>query len=149
MISAAGCTAVASGLWVGHATSCQRGTGATEACIRVVRIKVGQNAAGKFTAAVTGTSTIGGSDGDFYFQPGLAVNVAKQAAVAFQTSSRTSKMSAAFSLQDGTTAVFLPAVPLEDGDRKSTRLNSSHGYISYAVFCLKKKRKQKEIYVGE
>src|SRR2546429_3718600 len=25
------------------------------------------------------------------------------------------------------------------GDRKSTRLNSSHGYISYAVFCLKKK----------
>src|SRR2546429_5473693 len=29
------------------------------------------------------------------------------------------------------------------GDRKSTRLNSSHGYISYAVFCLKKKKKQK------
>src|SRR2546422_3519644 len=27
------------------------------------------------------------------------------------------------------------------GDRKSTRLNSSHGYISYAVFCLKKKKK--------
>src|SRR2546429_7275300 len=28
-------------------------------------------------------------------------------------------------------------------DRKSTRLNSSHGYISYAVFCLKKKKKLK------
>src|SRR2546422_8608876 len=28
------------------------------------------------------------------------------------------------------------------GDRKSTRLNSSHGYISYAVFCLKKKKRQ-------
>src|SRR5687768_18093519 len=27
----------------------------------------------------------------------------------------------------------------QEGDRKSTRLNSSHGYISYAVFCLKKK----------
>src|SRR6478752_10048031 len=27
-------------------------------------------------------------------------------------------------------------------DRKSTRLNSSHGYISYAVFCLKKKKTQ-------
>src|SRR2546422_6507934 len=27
-------------------------------------------------------------------------------------------------------------------DRKSTRLNSSHGYISYAVFCLKKKNMQ-------
>src|SRR2546422_10557127 len=29
-----------------------------------------------------------------------------------------------------------------DLDRKSTRLNSSHGYISYAVFCLKKKKNQ-------
>src|SRR5256885_5700890 len=29
-----------------------------------------------------------------------------------------------------------------DGDRKSTRLNSSHLVISYAVFCLKKKKKQ-------
>src|SRR5207244_7480436 len=29
------------------------------------------------------------------------------------------------------------------GDRKSTRLNSSHQIISYAVFCLKKKKKQK------
>src|SRR5438132_10537300 len=28
-----------------------------------------------------------------------------------------------------------------DGDRKSTRLNSSHTVISYAVFCLKKKKK--------
>src|SRR3989449_6304952 len=28
-------------------------------------------------------------------------------------------------------------------DRKSTRLNSSHGYISYAVFCLKKKKQRK------
>src|SRR2546422_8435475 len=31
-------------------------------------------------------------------------------------------------------------------DRKSTRLNSSHGYISYAVFCLKKKKKQTHKY---
>src|SRR2546429_3893512 len=30
-------------------------------------------------------------------------------------------------------------------DRKSTRLNSSHGYISYAVFCLKKKKNNKNI----
>src|SRR2546429_7338346 len=30
---------------------------------------------------------------------------------------------------------------LQRQDRKSTRLNSSHGYISYAVFCLKKKKK--------
>src|SRR2546422_4110132 len=32
-------------------------------------------------------------------------------------------------------------VPVARRDRKSTRLNSSHGYISYAVFCLKKKKK--------
>src|SRR2546429_3376981 len=43
------------------------------------------------------------------------------------------------------------ALPVQDAriqaaparDRKSTRLNSSHGYISYAVFCLKKKKKKK------
>src|SRR2546422_5298183 len=29
-------------------------------------------------------------------------------------------------------------------DRKSTRLNSSHGYISYAVFCLKKKKNRNQ-----
>src|SRR5687768_18352723 len=32
-----------------------------------------------------------------------------------------------------------PERVVEGEDRKSTRLNSSHGYISYAVFCLKKK----------
>src|SRR5690606_39477148 len=34
---------------------------------------------------------------------------------------------------------------LQDGDRKSTRLNSSHVKISYAVFCLKKKKKTKQM----
>src|SRR2546422_6885633 len=34
---------------------------------------------------------------------------------------------------------------LTSEDRKSTRLNSSHGYISYAVFCLKKKKKYNKI----
>src|SRR3712207_8469057 len=36
---------------------------------------------------------------------------------------------------------FAAADPALLGDRKSTRLNSSHANISYAVFCLKKKRK--------
>src|SRR2546429_3848063 len=35
-----------------------------------------------------------------------------------------------------------PAAARTPGDRKSTRLNSSHGYISYAVFCLKKKKRK-------
>src|SRR3712207_8030205 len=34
-----------------------------------------------------------------------------------------------------------PQRPKSEGDRKSTRLNSSHANISYAVFCLKKKKK--------
>src|SRR5262245_60201376 len=37
---------------------------------------------------------------------------------------------------------MIEAVRHEYGDRKSTRLNSSHLGISYAVFCLKKKKKQ-------
>src|SRR5205809_3976383 len=44
---------------------------------------------------------------------------------------------------DGILAYFgYPFAPElgEEADRKSTRLNSSHGYISYAVFCLKKKK---------
>src|SRR5688572_31225968 len=36
------------------------------------------------------------------------------------------------------------AMPVRGSDRKSTRLNSSHSQISYAVFCLKKKKKQKK-----
>src|SRR2546422_8593794 len=37
------------------------------------------------------------------------------------------------------------AVAATKRDRKSTRLNSSHGYISYAVFCLKKKKQSKDL----
>src|SRR2546429_8774077 len=36
--------------------------------------------------------------------------------------------------------IFFVVLRLDGLDRKSTRLNSSHGYISYAVFCLKKKK---------
>src|SRR2546422_7371103 len=39
-------------------------------------------------------------------------------------------------------ALIAPRPPGFAEDRKSTRLNSSHGYISYAVFCLKKKKKK-------
>src|SRR3989449_3912146 len=35
--------------------------------------------------------------------------------------------------------------PCSQEDRKSTRLNSSHGYISYAVFCLKKKKNTEQV----
>src|SRR5690606_41949898 len=50
---------------------------------------------------------------------------------------------------DALTAARVPCGPLNDiadavADRKSTRLNSSHVKISYAVFCLKKKKTQCE-----
>src|SRR5437588_3996836 len=44
----------------------------------------------------------------------------------------------------GLRELSLFAQPLQAGDRKSTRLNSSHTVISYAVFCLKKKKKQEK-----
>src|SRR5687768_17710842 len=46
------------------------------------------------------------------------------------------RLRAGFRRKDGRTQM---------GDRKSTRLNSSHGYISYAVFCLKKKNPNNNI----
>src|SRR2546430_13571421 len=47
---------------------------------------------------------------------------------------------------DATNPIFFSDTKLEafDEDRKSTRLNSSHSQISYAVFCLKKKKKQQQ-----
>src|SRR2546422_1533392 len=54
-------------------------------------------------------------------------------------SSKTKRLSAAHSRWIKT-GMFLRVAKVEGTiDRKSTRLNSSHGYISYAVFCLKKK----------
>src|SRR2546422_1521246 len=46
-------------------------------------------------------------------------------------------------VRDGATEVAVQREPrVLRRDRKSTRLNSSHGYISYAVFCLKKKKQE-------
>src|SRR2546430_12174196 len=43
----------------------------------------------------------------------------------------------------GDAYLFAQLTTALDGDRKSTRLNSSHSQISYAVFCLKKKKNEK------
>src|SRR5258708_36173032 len=47
-----------------------------------------------------------------------------------------------FAISSTCFAVTVPTFVLFGSDRKSTRLNSSHQIISYAVFCLKKKKKQ-------
>src|SRR2546422_7907072 len=50
-----------------------------------------------------------------------------------------------YNFSSPTEAKYAKVTPREEiakEDRKSTRLNSSHGYISYAVFCLKKKNEK-------
>src|SRR5687768_18450538 len=58
---------------------------------------------------------------------------------AFSTSRNVCSSRPAFFAATITSAVAERLTALSKLDRKSTRLNSSHGYISYAVFCLKKK----------
>src|SRR2546422_3163712 len=56
-----------------------------------------------------------------------------------------SNMFTNLNLTDMETCYKMVRADLLKRDRKSTRLNSSHGYISYAVFCLKKKKKNKNV----
>src|SRR5688572_32771203 len=62
-----------------------------------------------------------------------------QAALEFLDSLDTSQILPCFILLD----INMPAMDGFATDRKSTRLNSSHSQISYAVFCLKKKKDEK------
>src|SRR2546429_2147656 len=65
--------------------------------------------------------------------------------VAFSSQDKQKLQIVAGSMRDafGVQQVRYSGIVEPDGlDRKSTRLNSSHGYISYAVFCLKKKKLQ-------
>src|SRR3712207_7970137 len=54
--------------------------------------------------------------------------------------SRTTEMTVVCLLTDSPLVVMELPAHRSDADRKSTRLNSSHANISYAVFCLKKKK---------
>src|SRR5258708_31905784 len=71
----------------------------------------------------------------------------------FRSRARTDELASApclfcpFSYRRGAeVANFGHCLPPAGRDRKSTRLNSSHQIISYAVFCLKKKKKKKPCY---
>src|SRR2546430_11866128 len=53
---------------------------------------------------------------------------------------------ASLSSRVGRVCIGIALVIVGTGDRKSTRLNSSHSQISYAVFCLKKKKQTDRVY---
>src|SRR2546422_4525033 len=65
------------------------------------------------------------------------------AATKFQNAAQKTAAKGVSTRVETTVAIELAASWKPLIDRKSTRLNSSHGYISYAVFCLKKKNKNK------
>src|SRR3989449_3339882 len=74
-----------------------------------------------------------GSDTGRWVPPHAATPAARNAIAAARLTCSTSNPGVSFARSHA---------QREPRDRKSTRLNSSHGYISYAVFCLKKKKKQ-------
>src|SRR2546429_3680191 len=83
--------------------------------------------------AVTGVQTCALPIFDLY---GAANSTAAAANSATETSAKTVEVSRLRVSNANNCAQVI----MDLGDRKSTRLNSSHGYISYAVFCLKKKK---------
>src|SRR2546429_2045273 len=89
-------------------------------CVVLVHAEIPEDA---FTAAILGTERIG--HGTVIGADGLVLTIGYLI---------TEAESIWLTTNDGT------VVPGHALDRKSTRLNSSHGYISYAVFCLKKKK---------
>src|SRR2546422_4245960 len=70
----------------------------------------------------------------------MSVAVDKYVSIAAspRTDGKVELVSSAFPQRD----IFWISELKHNPDRKSTRLNSSHGYISYAVFCLKKKKEE-------
>src|SRR5438034_3601534 len=59
------------------------------------------------------------------------------------------RLSARISSAAAVVGPFAPSARILHLDRKSTRLNSSHTVISYAVFCLKKKKKKQNIIMNK
>src|SRR2546427_8310221 len=62
----------------------------------------------------------------------------------FRSHCRDGQRAGGWRTRDGQVGTLVCERHAKEGDRKSTRLNSSHSQISYAVFCLKKKKKKKK-----
>src|SRR2546429_4463300 len=95
-----------------------------------------------------GRSTIVGESKGFGAPPGVSIMVGASEGGRFRSEEESPlldglRTAAPPSPWSGGLPFGRPRPSSSMGDRKSTRLNSSHGYISYAVFCLKKKNKNK------
>jgi hypothetical protein len=106
---------LADALWAAHGTGCAVGGGDNEACVRVVRILVGQDPGGKLGARLAFETTFAGGEGVFFWWPGIAVNEAEEVAVAFESSSARTFLSAWYSLRDPASPGFAAATPIAHG----------------------------------
>src|SRR5207248_7936166 len=95
---------------------------------------------------VPGLAALQGDDGiDLPAFQKLALSIHRGKSVSYgECKAMANVLIAAGMVQQGTPAIHgKERHPVRRQDRKSTRLNSSHRTISYAVFCLKKKKKEK------
>ncbi len=126
MTQAAGVGDAISGV---HGSLCNINGGASESCVRFVRISVGQNGGGSLTAAINQEQTFGGGAGVFYFWPGIAVNGVEETAVAFHRSSGASYLSSYWTIKALASTTFEAASPITDGTCAQTLSNRTGDYI--------------------
>src|SRR3989449_11315084 len=95
---------------------------------------------GRYWAGVLAAGAICGTAPDRPLPPATAQS--REVLLATTTSTRDAGLlDTLLPIFERQTGYRVKVIAVGSGDRKSTRLNSSHGYISYAVFCLKKKKK--------
>lgn len=116
-------------LWAVHGTSCKLGGADTNgSCVRVMRILVGQSAAGALTATVSQQRTFG-YPYEFYFWPGVAVNGMEQAIVPFQFVNTDGRLGAGWTVKDLDVPNFGMFQPITTGTCAQTLSNRTGDYV--------------------
>src|SRR2546429_3572091 len=108
-----------------------------------VVVLVGLVIVGLATVLPAGKASAPGGESQFIAESSLLAGLAPGAVFPFIDTTPHGIAQAHIAITDSTTNCSAGAAA-PSKDRKSTRLNSSHGYISYAVFCLKKKKSNRE-----
>jgi len=111
-----GTAAIGDALWATHGNTCNVGGGEEESCVVVLRFTVGQDTAGRMTAAISQSHTFGGAqDGVSFWMPGIAVTQQEQTVVTFQTSSPTSYLSTWYTSKNLTDPAYQTPTVLTTG----------------------------------